>query len=230
MVDFRQYFSFRSQLYMMKSRTFINMQLLITKGLQFHYNPFSGVTDDDISNILIPKQEVVDLIDQFQPHSQLIIELVGKKGRGKTTHLRYLHQQLSSKYPLFLLNSNSLFENIIEHPSQIVLVDSIHYLSIFQRQKLYKNKRLVIFTTHHTKKWECKLAGRKIESIHFRGLDEFLLEKIIIRRLKMAMLEDKPEPVLNRPVLLQLLKKYRDDYRAIMNFLYDEFQTSERVI
>ena len=215
---------------MKKFRTLTNIQLLKTKGLQFHYNPFSGVTDDDISDILIPKKEVVDLIDQFQPHNRLVIELVGEKGRGKTTHLRYLHQQLSSEYPLFLLNSNSSFENIIKHPSQIVLVDSIHHLSVFQRQKLYKNKRLVIFTTHHSKKWEGRLAGRKIESIYFKDLDEFLLEKIIIRRLKMAMLKDNPEPALNRPVLLQLLKKYRDDYRAIMNFLYDEFQTNERVI
>jgi hypothetical protein len=139
------------------------------KDLEFHFNPFAGVVHEDITEILVPKFNVPSLLRKIQKDDPRIVELVRRKGRGKTTHLLHLQQHLP-QYPIFLLNKGACFEEILHHPSPVVFIDSMHHLNIVQRQRIFRQKRVVVLTTHWTKAWEYALAGKPMHRLRFRGL------------------------------------------------------------
>ena len=108
---------------------------------KFDFNPFSGVLEADIAEALVPKFDLSKIRSKIENSESLAIEFVGRKGRGKTTHLTCLQQSLPA-YPIFYLNSNSKLTEIIHHPSKIVFIDSIHHLNLMERVKLFKTKIL----------------------------------------------------------------------------------------
>ena len=72
----------------------------------FHFNPFSGVLAEDIPDILVPRFDIESLVKEIENSEHFLMEFVGKHGRGKTTHLKYLHEACPH-YPLFLLTKHS---------------------------------------------------------------------------------------------------------------------------
>lgn len=189
----------------------------------FKYNPFSGVLKDDIAKILVPHFDIADLVLKIKKSDSVNIEFLGKQGRGKTTHLIYLQQQMT-EYPIFLLNSNSRIQEITDDHAKIVFVDSIHHLNVFERIRLFKLKDKVIYTTHWPRKVECLLAGKNNYSIKFKGINANKLLEIINKRLQLASYETNQHKVFNREEIKILIKKFGDNYRGIINFLYDKYQ------
>jgi len=190
---------------------------------EFKYNPFSGILEDDIEKILVPKFNLNNIIHKISKTNSLAIEFIGKQGRGKTTHLVYLQKQLE-EFPIFLLNHNSSSIDIINNKANIIFVDSIHHLSFFDRVKIFKEKKVVIYTTHWSRKIECFLAGKNNYSIKFRGINEELLLKILNKRIKLASDERFEARQFNSKEIKLLIKKFGDNYRAIINHLYEKYQ------
>ncbi|MEM6633097.1 MAG: hypothetical protein AAF694_25730, partial [Bacteroidota bacterium] len=152
-------------------------QLILNTDLPYHFNPFGGIHEEEIEDIFVPRSFSQKLIRAIQGEQPGIIELVGSKGRGKTTHLRYLHTQFP-QYPLFLPKSARDYEEIYAHPAEILFLDSVHKLTVFQRIQLYRKKRLIILTTHWKRNGEYILARRPFTSYSFRGIDEALLTQV----------------------------------------------------
>ena len=188
------------------------------------FNPFAGILDEDLEKIIIPRFDVVAVVNQIQQSESLAIELVGKQGRGKTTHLLYLQKQVP-QYPIYLLNANYNASQIFQEESEIVFVDSIHHLNIFDRLKLFKSKKVVIYTTHWSRKMECWLIGKKHHSIKFKGINIESLGAILNKRLQLAAtkkleINDK----FTDQELNLLIKQFGDNYRGIINHLYEKYQ------
>ena len=192
---------------------------------KFEFNPFAGVLEEDLEQILVPVFNVADIIDEIKHTESLAIEFLGKQGRGKTTHLRYLHRQLN-EYPLFLLSkTNANLHTILENKDSVVFVDSIHHLSVFERIQLFKAKRVVIYTTHWSRKYACVLTNKKHYSISFKGITVTILRNILDRRLRLASngtihIND----VFTNNDLRVLIKRFGDNYRGILNYLYEQYQ------
>lgn len=190
----------------------------------YHFNPFAGVLDQEINHTIVPRFSISEMVSYIANNDSLAIEFIGKQGRGKTTHLIWLQQQLS-KYPLFQLDKNSNVKEILEHDAEVVLVDSIHHLSFKERIQLFKTKRVVIYTTHYTRKLSCVLTQKKMKVIRFKGIDTKILRKIIDNRLLLAQNGAQVQQVtFNESELKDMIKKYGDNYRGIINKLYENYQ------
>lgn len=191
----------------------------------FEYNPFSGVLEEDLEKILVPVFDVADISYEIKHADSLAIEFIGKQGRGKTTHLRCLHKRMSN-YPIFLLNVNSArISDIISHESDVVFVDSIHHLSISDRIQLFKSKRVVVYTTHWSRKLTCAIASKKHYSIRFKGISVDDLRYVLDKRLQLASKNKVDvDDVFTEADLKTLIRKFGDNYRGIINHLYEQYQ------
>ena len=198
-------------------------QILLNQNLKFNYNPFSGLEQHEIQQVLVPQFDIPTIFEKINNSAPLLMEFLGKQGRGKTTHLTHLHQH-TPQYPIFLLNASSNYRSILEHPSDVVFIDSIHHIPLFCRIKIYQTKRIVIFTTHWTRKWESFFIKKVFHRIRFSGITEDKLSQIIQNRLKLASQNKNVTIQINSLEVKRLIKIYGDDYRAIINHLYDKFQ------
>lgn len=189
----------------------------------FEFNPFSGVFNGDIAEILVPSIDFEKIIININNSDSLAIEFIGKQGRGKTTHLVYLHQHMT-EYPIFLLNSHSSFSEIINHPSPIVFVDSIHHLNIFNRIRLFNQKKIVIYTTHWSRKIDCLFSNKEHYSYKFKGISPKKLNTILNKRLTLAANKKVEFQPISVSKTEQLIKQFGDNYRAIINHLYETYQ------
>ena len=179
--------------------------------------------EDDIEKILVPKFDVNQLISRINESDSLAVEFLGRKGRGKTTHLIYLQKQMPD-CPIFFLDKNSSFAEIINSKANIVFIDSIHHLSVVERLRLFRDKEIVIYTTHWSRKMECLLAGKTNLSIKFRGINEEVLLEILNKRLELATIDYNKQEVITLKEVNLLIKKYGDNYRGIINHLYQNYQ------
>ncbi|MFK8054869.1 MAG: hypothetical protein AB8F78_02015 [Saprospiraceae bacterium] len=189
----------------------------------FKYNPFSGILAEDLESIIVPKFDSDEVVSRINSAESLAIEFIGRQGRGKSTHLTYLQQQLVD-CPIFLLNADSSFRDIVSDKSPVVFVDSIHHLNLLERVKLLKEKRVVIYTTHWPRTLDCYLAKKPKHTIKFKGINKETLTAIINRRLEIASFEHAEYERITTNEATTLIKSYGDNYRGIINHLYERYQ------
>ncbi len=190
----------------------------------FQFNPFSGLKEEELAEVLVPHEQWEEIVALAQSGENLVIELQGAKGRGKTSHLRLLHQLFPQAplFPLPLPDTSSLFTPT---PASLILVDSIHHLSIKQRIKLYRQTQTLVLTTHSTRRWEYQWAGKSFRCFKFRGIQAAKLKSILEKRLQLASYPRKEKINIELQVVQELIHYFGDDYRGIINHLYRQFQT-----
>lgn len=204
------------------------MQLLQNTDISFNFNPFCGLSDEELEQVIVPKIDLPKLAKLVSNGQPKIVEFVGKKGRGKTSHLKLLQQHLSD-YPLFLLNEQSDFSKIYNHPSKIVFIDSIHHFNMWQRRRLFQMDKTIVLTTHWSRFFEIKMAGKAYFKFDFKGIDKAILTTILENRMRIASTERETIFKIKNAEVASLIKKYGDDYRGILNHLYDEFQKTKMI-
>ncbi len=198
--------------------------IILNRDIVYDFNPFGGITEEDILDCIVPKyplEEWIKLLNNDQP---IILQFVGKKGRGKTTHLRLLYQ-LVDNADIFFLNKNEKLP-IIQSTKEIVFIDSIHHIPIKQRLQLWKNEsKSYIITTHVKRNLEFHFTNRLFKTYKFKGITEQILENIIRHRVVLSSNLEEQSIKINQELIQYLIKKYKDDIRSILNFLYYNFKT-----
>lgn len=189
----------------------------------FKYNPFSGILEDDIEAILVPQFNGSDIINKINNSESLAIEFIGRQGRGKTAHLMFLHKKMED-YPLFLLDEKTEATELLNNKANIIFIDSIHHLSFSDRVKIFKAKKTVIYTTHWSRKMTCLLANKNKHTIRFKGINEKTLYKILNKRLRLASYGDFEKNTISTNEVKELINTFGDNYRAILNHLYEKYQ------
>jgi len=187
--------------------------------LNKNHNPFSGIFDSDLTNIIVPKYDIAVISKLISTHNaNVAIELIGRQGRGKTTHLKYYQQQLGM--PIFELSEeHASLEDILASSAELVLVDSIHHLNFRERIQLFTVKKAVIYTTHTTRYLSAKLAKKPLKQLKFKNINSKTLQEIINKRL--VFFDNKQQ--LNEQEIQSLINKYGDNYRFIINHLYTKY-------
>jgi hypothetical protein len=183
-------------------------------------NPFSGIFDNELVALIVPKYNIEYIKSILKAnHNNVAIELLGKEGRGKTMHLKYYQQELKD-YPLFELSiENKSIQQMINNPAEHILIDSIHHLSFWDRIKIFKAKKTIIYTTHQTRYLTCKIVKKPLKKLVFENIDNKTLQEIINKRL--IFFENKQ--FLNSQEINLLIKKHGDNYRFIINNLYTKY-------
>lgn len=77
---------------------------LINTEIEFNFNPFGGLNKEEIQQAIVSDFDFDSIIELVNSKEPKIIQLVGKKGRGKTLHLKLLGQILK-QYPIFFLDN-----------------------------------------------------------------------------------------------------------------------------
>ena len=199
------------------------MNLLIQNSdLNFSYNPFGVISDSELAQVIVPTNFIKEIHRLIHPENKLIIELVGAKGRGKTSHLKLIQQQYPNA-PIFLLNSAKEFENIKKNTSNLIFIDSIHQLSLKQRLKLFKQNKTIVLTTHWPRYFEYSIAKATFKSYAFKGISPQKLALILQNRVGLASNIPPAQIILNQRLIKKLIHQFKDDYRGILNYLYEEF-------
>lgn len=201
----------------------IPFTLIENQDLQLLFNPFGGLMDEEIPaaiSINVDLHEIASLLKKKEP---IIIEFVGKQGRGKTTHLKFIHQHFATAPLLLTADKQSKKQH------SLIFADSIHQFNFRERLAFYKRHQHIVLTTHHSRKWEYALAKKISKTFYFTGIDASKLQVILEKRIRLALRPNKDSNIdqklnLNSLYIQQLIAYFGDDYRGILNFLYDEYQ------
>lgn len=188
----------------------------------FHYNPFGGLSDEELFEVLVPNPNVDNIVNDINGPKQLVIELVGKKGRGKTSHLKYI-RKLCGTADLFELSAKKKhIKELFAKSRDLVFVDSIHHLSFLDRLKLYKLNSKLVVTTHTSRVVEYALAGVSYSSYKFKGISKDQILTIVRRRMELAQ-KNRAKLKIDEIEIDSLLRQHNDDFRAILKSLYMKF-------
>jgi len=186
------------------------------------YNPFGGLKDEELRVVLSERYDLSEIVKEVEAGENLIIEFIGKKGRGKTTHLRRLSQLLPESF-YFNPDIQSVSEIKIDYP--VILLDSFHKLSLFQRQSLMKQHQGVIIHTDHFSRFaEYFFCNKKWKTYLFKGLDINVLGAIVKQRIKVVNPNIDQYLLIDKEQIRLLLDAFGDDYRGILNFLYTAYR------
>lgn len=182
-------------------------------------NPFSGVLDEEIQHIIVPTVDLNEIKTLIESDQNIIIEFQGKKGRGKSTHLRYLSYYYNW-IPSFELNTDSSAQEILATKSDVIFLDSIHHLSFKERKRIFTEKRIVVYTTHRPRILSWRNINKKRIVYYFKGITSQKLEHIIQKRLVFNNKSDSGNFSYREK---DLINKFGDNYRAILTQLYLDY-------
>lgn len=194
---------------------------------ELNFNPFGGVNEEELQAVLVPHVGMESILEQIASPQNQVIELVGRKGRGKTSHLR-LARQYFPHYPYIGLHRGAKYQEVQKLEGDVILVDSIHHLKLNQRIHLYKNRKLVVLTTHWPRTIEYWLAKKRYTRYRFRGIQKETLKATIRQRIQLAQKNKREIVEINEDVLDQLIHRFGDNYRGILNYLYQQVQKTNR--
>ncbi len=193
----------------------------LSKG-DFNYNPFGGLSDDESFRVIVPNRHVDQIIADIDNSAKQVIELVDKKGRGKTTHLKYIRSLIGTG-DLFELSKRENFRNeLLSGPRELLFIDSIHHLPLLDRLKLYKLVDKLVITTHISRAFEYSFSGVKYKGYRFGGVNKDQLQLVLQRRMELAM-SNTILPKISEKDIDKLLSIYGDDFRSILKFLYQKY-------
>jgi len=201
--------------------------LVLNKDIEYFHNPFGGISDEELLEVIIPKYDLEKSIELLSRPEPIILQFVGKKGRGKTTHLRALHQMLIDADIYLLDNHSSHF--IKNKPEQLTFIDNTHLLSWKKRLQIWKNiNTSFVITTHRSRNLEFYFCKRVYKTYYFEGITPEKLETIIKKRVTQFSCLAYTDIKVNEVILQQLIVKFGDDIRGILNFLYDQYKIINR--
>jgi len=196
--------------------------IVLNEGIKFRFNPFGGLSTDELDQVIDPNIHLVKIKQLLAQEKKLVVELVGKKGRGKSTHLKLLHRSVRDSTLFNLHQKQDVLDEILKCDSSLIIIDSIHHLNLLERFKVYHLNKSIVFSTHFSRTFEFFFLKRVLMSYTMKGISTKDLNSMIIERVRLASsFEGKVQ--LNNQIIDQLLDQYGDDYRGILKDLYYRF-------
>ncbi len=191
---------------------------LAFEHLNLTQNPFGRLNHIDQRELAIV--ELGSLPEQLQQPG-VAIQFVADHGRGKTTHLKALHQKFATT-PYQQIHPGTKAEYA---KARIHFIDSIENLSSRERKVLYKNCDSLAYTTHKNMKFELWRNGFTVISVKVSALDPKTIQSIFERRIESCRRNTGATPSISESDIEWLQQQYKDDIRSMEAYLYDIFQT-----
>lgn len=196
--------------------------------LNLKYNPFGSLTDEEVSELIVPVLDFQKLADFLHSNTNSVIQIYGQKGRGKTTHLIGFHEHYFEEYPIVFLERNKKKPPIPK--GDLIFVDGVHKLNRWQRWRLWRRNQNLVFVSHFDYSKEFENKKNAFLSFEIKGFEASHLKTILDKRIRMASIDSvKPCAELSIKTIESLIQKYGDNYRAIIVELYTLFQNLQNL-
>ena len=193
------------------------------------YNPFSGLAEGEWSQAIVPKSFAQEVWSHLQDAKPRIMVLLGPKGRGKTSHLRYFFEQFSGP-KMLCSHPNTLPEKEALQGLDLLCLDNVERLPFWQRRYLYQAVPLVILTAHFPRPWEYLGLGKKVHHYRVRGIDRKILELALDRRYQLSSQGGLMKAPFSSEELDHLLYSHGDHFRGIMEALFKKYADEWKTI
>lgn len=201
----------------------LNAPRLAFSHLNLRFNPFG-----ELNRIQRARVAVVDLEDlpQLLLTPGTALQFVADHGRGKSTHLIALHEQLPQcPYTQIHHGDRPKFSQ-----QDIQFVDSIENLSRFARSRLYKRSRSIALTSHCDLSDELTKAGYLVVTRHITQQCPERIANLLNRRILFARRNpDLRVPLLTSETINRLMQECGTDIREMENRLYETFQIMKEI-
>lgn len=195
--------------------------------LNLRCNPFGELPPRDLAAVaLLDLSPILSALESG--HS---VQLVGRCGRGKSTHLRALQHHLDGVHYARVWSREHTGRWPPKTPdlpggTKVLLLDEADQLPPWSRIALVRRVEQVVVATHGDLSTSLRLAGhhsRLVEVARPRSLA--WLRQAVERRIVYFRRTEAPVPMPDDTLLEQLLETHGDDLRSIERALYEHFQT-----
>ena len=190
--------------------------------LNLRRNPFGSA---EISQR--PAWAVVDIagLPERLRSPGFVVQVVGERGHGKTTHLMAIRAQLPAETPYFHLKEGEAIPRFPDAP--ILLVDETQRMTRDERRRLFQKDRSCAIGTHEDHSAELDEAGLEYVTIRACGLSPVQLQEAANRRIETARRNRGPVPTLSLETAEKLVEHFGGDVRQIEHRLYEMVQQLE---
>ena len=154
-----------------------------------------------------------------------VLQLIGEKGHGKTTHLLALKDCFSAAGYVHFPEGK---RPPVPEGNPLIL-DEAQRIPWWQRRQLFQRPVPLILGTHRDFTRQLQRMGRDVKTVQAGDkTDRQQLDKLVRQRIEFARRDPGPVPTVPLATIDQLLDQHGDDIRAIEGHLYDLFQHLER--
>lgn len=191
--------------------------------LNLRRNPFGELIVDDWAALA---RVDVDALAVCLQNPRTVIQFVGEKGFGKTTHLL----ALSKRFP------ESTYVHLPEGQRTRIpagaplLIDEAQRMTPWQRYRVFRSSVALALGTHQDFTSALRRAGRKVQTVEVcHGTDAVRLHAIVTARIEWARRDVGAIPEVSLQTVEKLLLKFGPNIRGALHELYVTFQNLQKL-
>ncbi len=187
--------------------------------LNLRRNPFGELTTAERTRLAIVE---CDAALQHLKSPRSVIQVVGERGYGKTTHLLAIAAQFAENAYVHIPEGQRA---AIPAQGEPLLIDEAQRMTFMQRWQTFRSQRRLILSTHTDFEQALRQSGRRVLTItadHFT--DASRVQNLLNARIEFARRNAGPVPTVSHLTATELFRQFGSDIRSIEHSMYLTFQ------
>ena len=194
---------------------------LFNEQWNLRWNPFRGLEASEwVSVVLIDMAPLLSLLGR----PGVAIQFMGDQGRGKSTHMRALHQYRPDA-PFVYLHDRQ--DDPKPHPripkDDVCFIDESQRMNLWLRWRHFRPHRNLILGTHEDHAQLLKKQGFEVHTVNVHQRDPEMIKTILMRRVLFARRTKDALPQMTDTYMMKLISEYGDDIRSMETILFDDY-------
>lgn len=197
--------------------------------LNLRRNPFGEFSAEERAQLAVLDLEpaIAHLSSAVANGRGAVVQVLGEKGFGKTTHLLALYARYPGASYVYIAEGERA---TIPATGEPLLIDEAQRLTVLQRIQLFRSTRTLILGTHYDFESALRRCGRSVLSLTAnRHTAPERVWQILNQRIEFVRRGDGDIPSVSPKTVQQLLAEFGCDLRSMQHSLYDRFQKLGRV-
>lgn len=182
-------------------------------------NPFGEFTREQRGELSMLGEDVREALGLG--HHQAV-QLIGRCGRGKTSHLLGLAARLPESYYVYMPEDGPCPTIATGRP---LIIDEAQRLPRRVRRDVFSTGLPLILATHRNLTISLRLFGYQVKTIRVgRKITPAHVRELMNRRIDYCRTSEDAVPLLDLRDAERLVRRFGSNVRAIENYLYDQVQ------
>lgn len=191
--------------------------------LNLRRNPFGDFSEADRAALAIV--DIDDIVRRLS-EPKFVVQFVGEKGYGKTTHLLAIRAQFPDAGYVHIQEG----EKAALPTGSPILIDEAQRLTLLQRRRLFRQAVPLVLGTHFDFESDLRRAGRNVLTISVeQHTNVERLHQLLNARIEWVRRTSAPIPAVTQKTAATLLEEFGPNVRGILGRLYDSFENLQHV-